>query len=386
MKFIHTGDTHIGEVYKNDSRNSDIMYAFRQLIDYAIVEKIDFVVHSGDLFDAGNPPLDALLFVTDELNRLKTAGIPMFAIPGSHDIGMGEEESIIELFHRNGLLVNLNSKKYITLGDSVTLKGVTYKNAFICGVKGKRSRVEDEIFKKLTIEKNGMTFIKIFAFHHTISDLGEQFKDLETDNLPKGFDYYAAGHWHGHRENIKYDNGIIQYPGSLEYCDEKEIVDNPNRGFYVVEYNENGINSIEYKIIKTRSKQIFTAKADGKTAQKIEEDALNHLYKNNGDILVIKMEGEINGRISELNTLKIKKTAYDMGYSYVSINKSRLSDKETAPELDDIKNKELSSIEYEFLKKKGYNEKEIKIARYLMDSTEKDGDKIKKEIEQIYFI
>ena len=74
MKFMHVGDTHIGQVYKNDTRNNDIKEAFTQMVDYAISEKIDFIVHSGDLFDSGNPPLDSLLFVTDELNRLKTAG------------------------------------------------------------------------------------------------------------------------------------------------------------------------------------------------------------------------------------------------------------------------------------------------------------------------
>ena len=113
MKFMHVGDTHIGQVYKNDTRNNDIKEAFTQMVDYALSERIDFIVHSGDLFDSGNPPLDSLLFVTDELNRLKSAGIPIFVIPGSHDVGVGEEESIIELFHRNKLLINLNSKKRI---------------------------------------------------------------------------------------------------------------------------------------------------------------------------------------------------------------------------------------------------------------------------------
>ncbi|MEM0143441.1 MAG: exonuclease SbcCD subunit D [Candidatus Parvarchaeum sp.] len=385
MRFIHVGDTHIGQVYKNDTRNKDIKEAFTQMIDYATNEKIDFIVHSGDLFDSGTPPLDSLLFVTDELSRLKTAGIPMFVIPGSHDIGIGEEESIIELFHRNKLLINLNSKKYIELGENVRLKGETYKNAFICGVKGKRSKVEDEIFKKLKIEMDNSAFIKIFAFHHTISYLGEKFKDLETESLPKGFDYYAAGHWHGHKENIKYDTGIIQYPGSLEYCDEKEIVDNPNRGFFVVSYDQNGINSIEYKIIKTRNKQIFKINVDDKKANELENEIIKNLNKNDGDILVIKLEGELDGKASEINIIKIKRIGYEFGYSYISVNKSKLKDKDTDIQEDEIKTKELPTIEYEFLKKKGYNEKEIKIARYLIDSLGEKSDDIKKGAEKIFY-
>ncbi len=385
MKFIHVGDTHIGQVYKNDTRNNDIKEAFTQMIDYAVSEKIDFIVHSGDLFDSGSPPLDSLLFVTDELNKLKNAGIPMFIIPGSHDVGIGEEESIIELFHRNKLLTNLNSKKYIKFGEKVDLKGETYKGAFICGVKGKRSKVEDEIFKKLEIEMDNSALIKIFAFHHTISYLGEKFKDLETESLPKGFDYYAAGHWHGHRENIKYDRGIIQYPGSLEYCDEKEIVDNPNRGFFVVSYNETGISSIEYKIIKTRAKQILKLNADNKKASELESEVINQLRKNDGKILVIKLEGKLADKASDVNIIKIKKIAYELGYSYVSVNKSKLNDKDTDIQENEIKAKELSTVEYEFLKKKGYNEKEIKIARYLIDSLGENADNIKKEVENLFY-
>ena len=385
MKFIHVGDTHIGQVYKNDTRNNDIKDAFIQMINYAISEKIDFIVHSGDLFDSGNPPLDSLLFMTDELNRLKIAGIPLFIIPGSHDVGIGEEESIVELFHRNKLLINLNSKKYIEFGEKVTLTGETYKNAFICGIKGKRSKVEDEIFKKLTVDIDNSAFIKIFAFHHTISYLGEKFKDLETESLPKGFDYYAAGHWHGYKENIKYDKGIIQYPGSLEYCDEKEIVDNPNRGFFIISYDEKGINDIKYKIIKTRVKQIFTIKADNKTAIDVENEMLNKLNKNEGDILVLRLEGRLNDKTSDINVIKVKKMGYELGYSYMSINKSKLNDKDVDVQVDEIKTKELSTIEYEFLKKKGYNDKEIRIARYLIDSVGEKPDSIKKEVENIFY-
>ncbi|MCL4372580.1 DNA repair exonuclease [Candidatus Parvarchaeota archaeon] len=385
MKFMHVGDTHIGQVYKNDTRNNDIKEAFIQMVDYAISEKIEFIVHSGDLFDSGNPPLDSLLFVTDELNRLKTAGIPLFIIPGSHDVGVGEEESIIELFHRNNLLTNLNSKKYIEFGENVNLKGEKYKNAFICGVKGKRSKVEDEIFKKLKIEIDNSAFIKIFVFHHTISYLGEKFKDLETESLPKGFDYYAAGHWHGHRENIKYDRGVIQYPGSLEYCDEKEIVDNPNRGFFIISYDKAGITSIEYKIIKTRDKQVFTINADNKKATELENEIINKLKKNDGVILVVKLEGQLTDKASDVNIVKIKKIGYELGYSYISINKSKLNDKDTDIQEDEIKTKELPTIEYEFLKKKGYNEKEIKIARYLIDSLGESADDIKKEVEKLFY-
>jgi DNA repair exonuclease SbcCD nuclease subunit len=383
MKFIHIGDTHIGAVYKNETRNEDVKDSFRQVVDSAVREGVDFIVHAGDLFNEGNPSLDALLFATDQLNKLKTAGIKMFIVPGSHDVGIGEKDSILELFDRNGLLVNLNSKRYIKNSEeSFKLYGETYKNAFICGVQGKRSRVENDIFKRLSIDIDSDAWIKIFIFHHTISALGEQFKDLDTESLPKDFDYYAAGHWHGHKDGIKYDRGIIQYPGSTEYCDEKEIVDNPNRGFYLIEYDNNGIRYIEYKILKTRQKDIFELSASGRSADDINDEILSKLTQNDGKILVVKITGKMLGKRSELNIAGIRRAANAIGYSYSSINTAKLTDN------DDVsiatQEVDLTRIEADFLKQRNYNAEQIQLAKILIDAMENgmDAHGIKKKAEE----
>ncbi len=385
MKFIHIGDTHIGNVYKNDTRNDDVKNSFKQVVDAVIKEHVDFVVHSGDLFNEGNPSLNALLFVTDQLNRLKEAGIKVFIVPGSHDVGMGDEDSIVELFDRNGLLVNLNSVRYISNEDSgFYLSGETYRNAFICGVRGKRSKVENDIFKRLRVKMDDKAWIRIFVFHHTISTLGEQFKDLETESLPKGFEYYAAGHWHGRRDNINYDKGVIQYPGSTEYCDEKEIVDNPNRGYYLIEYDEKGIEKLEYCLLKTREKEIIRINANQKTANEIESEVFSKLSKNTGKILVVKIDGKIFGKRGELNVSHIKKEAIDAGYSYVSINTSKIFDSDD--NVIDIKDNELNNVESEFLKGRGYSEEEITLAKMLIDltTTKTNPELIKRRAEETF--
>ena len=385
MRFIHVGDTHIGAVYKNEQRNEDIKEVFRQIIDGAIANNVDFIVHSGDLFNEGTPSLSALLFVTDQLNRLKQNGIRMFIVPGSHDVGMGEEHSILELFDRNGLLTNLNSKRYTKDGEEgFQLKGETYKNAFICGIKGKRSKVEDEIFKRLKIDIDESAWVKIFIFHHTISYLGEKFKDLDTESLPRGFDYYAAGHWHGNMDNIPYDKGIVQYPGSSEYCDEKEIVDNPNRGYYIITYERDGIAGVERVILKTRQKEIVEISADGKTPLELEKSIMSRLNPNDGKILVIKIHGKLIGKKGELGLVDIKNKAGAIGYSYISINTSKLADNEQK-EIE-IESKDLNDIENEFLTRKGYGQEQIKIARYIISSVEskEDTEIMRTEIERMF--
>jgi DNA repair exonuclease SbcCD nuclease subunit len=384
MKFLHVGDTHIGRVYKDEQRNADVRAAFVQVVDYAIKENVDMVVHSGDLFNEGIPALSDLLFVTDQLKRLKDSGIRIFIVPGSHDVGMGESDSIIELFDRNGLLTNLNSTRYIEEQDGkVILSGELYRNVFLTGVRGKRSRVEDEIFKRLSIVRPDGAWVYVFVFHHTISDLGLQFKDLDTSSLPLGFDYYAAGHWHGNKDNIPYGKGVIQYPGSLEYCDESEIVSNPNRGFYVVNYDANGINAIERVIIKTRGKDVVSIDASKKSAKDIYDEVGSKLSRNDGKLLVVKLEGEMENR-GELNSESIKDKARTLGYSYVSVNVSKLFD--VRQKKVEIKSKDLDSVENELLEGKGYNSNEIAIAKFMIScAQEKMGvDEMRKGIEKIY--
>ncbi|MCL4398926.1 DNA repair exonuclease [Candidatus Parvarchaeota archaeon] len=385
MKFFHTGDSHIGNVYKNDRRNEDINLAFQEVIDKAINERIDFIVHSGDLFNEGNPSIRSLLFVTDQLNRLKAAGIKVFIIPGSHDIGIGEEKSILELFDRNGLLTNLGSSRYIeNTGKEFKLRGEVYRNAFICGVMGKRSRVEDEIFKKLEVVfPERAVWIKIFLFHHTISALGEVFKDIDTESLPKGFNYYAAGHWHGHKEGITYSDGIIQYPGSTEYCDEKEIVDNPNRGFYSIEYDENGITKIEYCLLNVRKRKIIDIDVNNKKPAEVEKEIYAKLSKSDGEILVIKLTGRVNGKGSEIGLGSIKSASAELGYAYVSLNTSKMLGLEDLK--NEFSNKDVSEIEKEFFMSRGYTQSQARIIKNLLNDTDmlKNKNGLRKLLEDL---
>ena len=50
-RVIHTGDTHLGyQQYHEPIRREDFLAAFRQVIEDAVAEDVDAVVHAGDLF------------------------------------------------------------------------------------------------------------------------------------------------------------------------------------------------------------------------------------------------------------------------------------------------------------------------------------------------
>jgi DNA repair exonuclease SbcCD nuclease subunit len=110
MKFAHFPDMHLGKrTFKLKEREEDFKQIFKQAIDKAIEEKVAFIVQPGDLFDVGKPDIDTMIFCAHQLLKLKDAGIPFFAVPGSHDIGYGETRSILSLFDKAGLLQNVGS-------------------------------------------------------------------------------------------------------------------------------------------------------------------------------------------------------------------------------------------------------------------------------------
>ncbi len=59
--------------------------AFTKIVDTALVEDVAALLISGDLFDGTQRSAKTAAFLTTQLDRLKTAGIPVFYIKGNHD-------------------------------------------------------------------------------------------------------------------------------------------------------------------------------------------------------------------------------------------------------------------------------------------------------------
>ncbi|MCW1309956.1 MAG: DNA repair exonuclease, partial [Candidatus Nanoarchaeia archaeon] len=209
IKFAHIGDTHIGASnFKLREREEDFERAFEIAVDKIIEEKVDFVIHSGDLFDRGRPSLKTFLFCLEQLKRLKKANIPVFIVPGSHDIST--EGTSISIFERVDLIKDVSSREFFEMGEEKSnFSGMMFEikgnKVFICGLPGRRARI-NEIYEKFYVDLPKDAY-KIFVFHHIISDIPNSvpFSDIATSQLPKGFDYYAGGHWHS-RFEMKYNS------------------------------------------------------------------------------------------------------------------------------------------------------------------------------------
>ena len=86
MKFLHTSDWHVGRTLNGWSLLEEQEWAFQQIVDLAISEKVDGVIISGDLYDRAVPPVDAIKLFNKTLARLVLEEqIPVYAISGNHD-------------------------------------------------------------------------------------------------------------------------------------------------------------------------------------------------------------------------------------------------------------------------------------------------------------
>lgn len=79
MRFVHFSDTHLGKSnFKLQERIEDFNKVFEDVISFCIKNKVDFVIHSGDLFDRARPGTGVFLFAVKQLKKLKENKIPFF--------------------------------------------------------------------------------------------------------------------------------------------------------------------------------------------------------------------------------------------------------------------------------------------------------------------
>ncbi|WP_299330462.1 DNA double-strand break repair protein Mre11 [Haloplanus sp.] len=108
-RVIHTGDTHLGYAqYHSQTRRADFRDAFEQVIDDAIDEDVDAVIHAGDLFDDRRPELSDLLETIRLLRRLQGEKIPFLAVVGNHESTRSGQW--LDLFEDLGLAERLGTE------------------------------------------------------------------------------------------------------------------------------------------------------------------------------------------------------------------------------------------------------------------------------------
>jgi len=224
----HVSDTHLGASQFNlKGREEDVYEALAEVVEVAIKDNVQMLIHSGDIFNDPRPGGTALSALTDQLKKLKDKGIPVFFTLGEHDISRLPGTPSAAVFQKLGLGF------YIGRGEPIVHGGV-----MIVGYHKYRKGEIDDLLEKLngldstTSEHEGP---KILVLHQGIAEAHKYASELNTNDLPKTFDYYAMGHLHDRFEK-KFEalGGIVCYPGSTDPTG-VEGIETFKKGFYITD-------------------------------------------------------------------------------------------------------------------------------------------------------
>jgi len=223
IKFIHSGDIHLGLRFSNVSfggekgktRRLELWQSFRRFISYGIENKVDLILLTGDIFEKDLVTLSDVKRLRDILASAKDQKV--FIIAGNHD-NLGKDSLYNKVkFSDNVYIFNSENIHSVELKElNLKVSGISWDNYSGDAL----NKIDDIVIDKM--QKN------ILLIHGDIYG-DSKYMTIDLKTLKSlNFDYIALGHIH--KPEIISDN--IAYCGSLEPLDFGELGE---RGFILGE-------------------------------------------------------------------------------------------------------------------------------------------------------
>ncbi len=235
FRFLHAGDLHLDSPLEGLSSEAPpeirailraaTTDAWRNVVDLALRERVDFVVIAGDVFEVASPTLLGQTRFRDGLARLAGANIPSFVVHGNHDPADGSSwaPSIAfpALVHRFGT----------EAGESTPVLRDGTEIARIHGRSYPRPAVTENYVAGMRADDDAP--FNIGLLHTNVGDRPghANYAPCSLDDLrASGMDYWALGHIH--QPGPVLDDPPSYYSGIPQGRDPGEL---GARGCYLVE-------------------------------------------------------------------------------------------------------------------------------------------------------
>jgi exonuclease SbcD len=326
IRFVHASDAHLGySQYNLLERQQDFMKAFEEFVEKTIECSPDFVIFAGDLF---NDPHPSNIVLGSGIELIDSIKAPFLVVPGSHDnVYSALVGTVLGPLHKGGHIQYLPIKPYAN-GD-----------VYVYGMTNFRRRLDfemskDEYFMRNPPNPKGK--YNIFVLHQ-----GVDFPDLKLHpsevemlpgELPKGFQYYAAGHLHM-PIHFKFNDGLFVYSGGLETFEYTQYGN--EKGFYLVEVDPDGQTNIQRRNLTYHRKfNLIDEDFTGLRAPEVEEKAQALISKADEEGVIVTLV--INGTLplgifrSDINYDSIKGAASEALYVHL-VNKLKTSEEGPGP-------------------------------------------------------
>ncbi len=191
---MHTADIHLDSPLKSLSLRDEGLKnvvqtasrtAFTRLVDYALSEGVSAMLIAGDLFDGAERSAKTAAFLTNQLDRLKAADIPVFYIKGNHD---AENPLTGE--------VSLPDNVHVFDGRGGKQK-LANTDVWIHGVSFSGRQAPDSLLPKFGAPEPDAVNIAMLHTSLAGSPGHDTYAPCSVADLSAmGFDYWALGHVH----------------------------------------------------------------------------------------------------------------------------------------------------------------------------------------------
>ncbi|MFP8955595.1 DNA double-strand break repair protein Mre11 [Natrialbaceae archaeon A-CW3] len=273
-RVIHTGDTHIGyHQYNAPERRQDFLEAFGAVVDDAIADDVDAVIHAGDLFHDRRPGLIDLQGTVEILRRLTDADVPFLAVVGNHE---GKRDAQwLDLFADLGLATRLGPTPEVV--EDVAFYGLDFVP---------RSRRDDLAYDFDPVPED--VDHAALVSHGLFEPFAHADWDTETvlEEASVGFDAMLLGDNHA-ADTAEVADTWVTYCGSTERASASERDD---RGYNLVSFEESV--AISRRSVPDTREFVFVdvELGDGEGIDRIQERVRE--YDLEDAVVIVTVEGE----------------------------------------------------------------------------------------------
>ncbi|APX95787.1 DNA double-strand break repair protein Mre11 [Natronorubrum daqingense] len=307
-RVIHTGDTHIGyQQYNAPERRQDFLEGFRSVVDDAIDDDVDAVVHAGDLFHDRRPSLLDLQGTVEILRTLADADIPFLAVVGNHE--SKRDAQWLDLFADLGLATRLGRDPQVI--DNVAVYGLDFVP------ESRRDDLEYD-FAPVPAEADHATLVSHGLFEPFAHANWDTEHVLETSSVE--FDAVLLGDNHK-PDTAEVADAWVTYCGSTERASASERED---RGYNLVDFDDS-ITISRRGLTDTREFVFVDVDLEeGEGVERVQERVRQHDLED--AVVIVTLEGD--GK--PVTPATIEEAAIERGALV-----ARLNDRRDLPEEDE---------------------------------------------------
>ncbi|MBQ7097141.1 MAG: DNA repair exonuclease [Clostridia bacterium] len=203
IKFLHTGDLHIGASRTGvKGGRTEIINTFFRIINLCKTENVDFLLISGDLFDRPFVDADTASEIIGAMSQIPDTVIAIS--PGNHDCACPESIYRTAKFPQNVVIFSSFSHSFDFPHKNVCLFGAAFTDSF-----QQTPLLNGQI--KLSPDR-----INICVLHGDLVSTATEssYNPITTNAICEcGFDYLALGHIHKRTEIKKLGKTYFSYCG-----------------------------------------------------------------------------------------------------------------------------------------------------------------------------